>query len=50
MMANAQLDNEKTTLVYEVEALKDMVEDRDEQMMEYQREAKEKHRVGRRRG
>ncbi|KAJ8025328.1 Leucine-rich repeat flightless-interacting protein 2 [Holothuria leucospilota] len=44
MMTNAQLDNEKTTLVYEVEALKDMVEDRDEQMMEYQREAKEKHR------
>lgn len=45
MMTNAQLDNEKSTLIYEVESLKDTLEDRDEQMMEYQREAKEKHRV-----
>ena len=47
MMTNAQLDNEKSTLIYEVETLKDTLEDRDEQMMEYQREAKEKHRVSR---
>lgn len=46
MLTNAQLDNEKSALIYEVESLKDTLEDRDEQMMEYQREAKEKHRVG----
>ncbi|PIK51880.1 hypothetical protein BSL78_11222 [Apostichopus japonicus] len=44
MLTNAQLDNEKSALIYEVESLKDTLEDRDEQMMEYQREAKEKHR------
>ena len=46
MMTNAQLDNEKGTLVYEVDVLKDTLEEQEEVMMELQRETRDKHRVG----
>ncbi|XP_072179419.1 leucine-rich repeat flightless-interacting protein 2-like isoform X2 [Diadema setosum] len=44
MMTNAQLDNEKSTLVYEVDYLKDVLADQEERMMELSREARDKHR------
>ncbi|XP_030845887.1 leucine-rich repeat flightless-interacting protein 2 isoform X2 [Strongylocentrotus purpuratus] len=44
MMTNAQLDNEKSTLVYEVDCLKDVLADQEEHMMELSREARDKHR------
>ena len=45
MMNNAQLDNEKGTLIFEVDMLKDMQEEQEEMMMELQRETRDKHRV-----
>ncbi len=45
MMTNAQLDNEKATLVFEVDAMKDTLEEQEEVMMELQRETRDKHRV-----
>jgi chaperonin cofactor prefoldin len=45
MMNNAQLDNEKQSLRYQVDLLRDQVEDLSEQQMEIQRELKEKSRV-----
>ncbi|XP_033639888.1 leucine-rich repeat flightless-interacting protein 2-like [Asterias rubens] len=44
MMNNAQLDNEKATLIFQVDMLKDLQEDMEEIMMEVQREARDKHR------
>ena len=45
MMSNAQLDNEKLVLRYQVELLHDQVDEQSEQATEMQRELKEKTRV-----
>ncbi|XP_025072291.1 leucine-rich repeat flightless-interacting protein 2 isoform X22 [Alligator sinensis] len=42
MVSNAQLDNEKNNLIYQVDTLKDIIEEREEQMAEFFRENKEK--------
>ncbi|XP_029445682.1 leucine-rich repeat flightless-interacting protein 2 isoform X7 [Rhinatrema bivittatum] len=42
MVSNAQLDNEKSNLIYQVDTLKDVIEDMEEQMAEYYRENEEK--------
>nr|XP_033786438.1 leucine-rich repeat flightless-interacting protein 2 isoform X10 [Geotrypetes seraphini] len=42
MVSNAQLDNEKSNLIYQVDTLKDVVEEMEEQMAEYYRENEEK--------
>ncbi|KAK3587930.1 hypothetical protein CHS0354_014446 [Potamilus streckersoni] len=44
MSTNAQLDNQKQTLVYQVELLKDQLEEQEESMIEVQREYKDKCR------
>ncbi|XP_077861650.1 leucine-rich repeat flightless-interacting protein 2-like isoform X3 [Saccoglossus kowalevskii] len=44
MMTNAQLDNQKAALIYQVDTLKDVLEEQEECMQELQREAREKHR------
>lgn len=45
MVSNAQLDNEKSNLVYQVDTLKDVIEEMEEQMAEYHRENEDKSRV-----
>ncbi|KAG9475976.1 hypothetical protein GDO78_002838 [Eleutherodactylus coqui] len=44
MVSNAQLDNEKSYLVYQVDTLKDVIEEMEEQMAEYHRENEDKSR------
>ena len=46
MMMNAQLDNEKHSLVYKVELMKDQVEEMEESFTQLQKEYKDKCRVG----
>lgn len=45
MVSNAQLDNEKNNLIYQVDTLKDVIEEREEQLAEYYRENEEKSKV-----
>ena len=45
MMNNAQLDNEKQTYRYQVDLLKDTLEEMEEQLIELQREHKDRCRV-----
>ncbi|XP_035267906.1 leucine-rich repeat flightless-interacting protein 2 isoform X1 [Anguilla anguilla] len=42
MVSNAQLDNEKANLLYQVDTLKDVIEEMEEQMAELHREVEEK--------
>ncbi|XP_051504324.1 leucine-rich repeat flightless-interacting protein 2-like isoform X7 [Myxocyprinus asiaticus] len=42
MVSNAQLDNDKTNLIYQVDTLKDVIEEMEEQMSELRRETDEK--------
>ncbi|CAO2633386.1 Leucine-rich repeat flightless-interacting protein 2 [Lemmus lemmus] len=42
MVSNAQLDNEKNKLIYQVDTLKDVIEEQEEQMAEFYRENEEK--------
>ena len=44
-MTSAQLDNEKQTLIYQVELLKDQLEEQEESFIELTREYKDKSRV-----
>ena len=45
MMTNAHLDNEKQSLKYEADLLRDRVDDKTEHVTELQRELKDKTRV-----
>ncbi|XP_022062927.1 leucine-rich repeat flightless-interacting protein 2 isoform X5 [Acanthochromis polyacanthus] len=42
MVSNAQLDNDKANLIYQVDTLKDVIEEMEEQMAEMKRELEEK--------
>ncbi|KAM9476606.1 leucine-rich repeat flightless-interacting protein 2 isoform 9-T9 [Clarias gariepinus] len=42
MVSNAQLDNDKANLIYQVDTLKDVIEEMEEQMSELTRETEEK--------
>uniref|UniRef100_A0A4W6FE06 Leucine-rich repeat flightless-interacting protein 2 n=1 Tax=Lates calcarifer TaxID=8187 RepID=A0A4W6FE06_LATCA len=42
MVSNAQLDNDKANLIYQVDTLKDVIEEMEEQMSEMRRELEEK--------
>ncbi|XP_028826602.1 leucine-rich repeat flightless-interacting protein 2 isoform X15 [Denticeps clupeoides] len=42
MVSNAQLDNDKANLIYQVDTLKDVIEEMEEQMSEMRREMEEK--------
>lgn len=45
MVSNAQLDNEKANLIYQVDTLKDVIEEMEEQTSEMKRELEDKSKV-----
>lgn len=45
MVSNAQLDNDKANLIYQVDTLKDVIEEMEEQMSEMKRELEDKSKV-----
>lgn len=45
MVSNAQLDNDKANLIYQVDTLKDVIEEMEEQMSEMRREVEDKSKV-----
>lgn len=45
MVSNAQLDNDKANLIYQVDTLKDVTEEMEEQMSELIRETEERSKV-----
>lgn len=45
MVSNAQLDNDKGNLIYQVDTLKDVIEEMEEQMAEMKRELEDKSKV-----
>lgn len=49
MVSNAQLDNDKANLIYQVDTLKDVIEEMEEQMAEMKRELEEKSKVNEKR-
>lgn len=46
MLTNAQLDNVKTSNIFQLELLKEQLEEQAEAMLEVQREYRDKNRVG----
>ena len=45
MVSNAQLDNDKGNLIYQVDTLKDVIEEMEEQRAEMRRELEDKSKV-----
>lgn len=45
MVSNAQLDNDKANLIYQVDTLKDVIEEMEEQTAEMKRELEDKSKV-----
>lgn len=45
MVSNAQLDNDKANLIYQVDTLKDVIEEMEEQTSEMRREMEDKSKV-----
>lgn len=45
MISNAQLDNEKSAYIYQVETLKDEIEEMEENLTQVQKDYREKKRV-----
>lgn len=45
MVSNAQLDNDKANLIYQVDTLKDVIEEMEEQTSEMRRELEDKSKV-----